>query len=319
MQGLAKFTKLNPVQRIDENVDLLSEDKICKNDIFSVAQQEVTMNGYILNEPVIVLKDTEIRPNNGQVSIRNRILSPVVIKDWLAIYTDKGRQDKEDFEKFMATMKEASKVLGIQVTNPGVCYSDGSFQSFEEKINADFEKNGKPTICLTFMSNYEAKFYPRLKQLLYNKWGVPHQNVLKKSLFKNPMSVVTNILLQMNAKMGEPLWRVQKNHKELRNKTIAIGGLAIYHKLINKNESCAAFVGTTNPELCSYYSYAKLMPMNTQRIEPLHDMMVGWLKAYYKRNAKDLPELLILYRDGVGEGQIKGILDVEMPALRRAV
>lgn len=121
------------------------------------------------------------------------------------------------------------------------------------------------------------------------------------------MSVASNILLQMNAKIGEPIWRIDQNFKELKGRKIAIGGLAIYHKLINKNESCAAFVGSTNPDLSTYYSNAKLMPQNSQRVEPLHDMMIGWLRAYYKKN-KDLPELLFLYRDGVGEGQIKGIL-----------
>jgi aubergine-like protein len=90
---------------------------------------------------------------------------------------------------------------------------------------------------------------------------------------------------------------------------MAIGGLAIYHKLINKNESCAAFVGSTDHDLSTYYSFAKLMPQNTQRVDSLHEMMIGWLRSYFKKN-KDLPELLLLYRDGVGEGQIKGIIDV---------
>jgi hypothetical protein len=82
--------------------------------------------------------------------------------------------------------------------------------------------------------------------LLYLKLGVPHQNVLRKSLNKNTLSVASNILLQMNAKLGEPLWQIARSLKEVRDRKIAIGGIAIYHKLINKKESCAAFVGTVD-------------------------------------------------------------------------
>lgn len=126
------------------------------------------MNGYTLHPPIVALKDTDVRPNNGQMSIRNKILSPVVIKDWLIIYTDKRPSDTQDYENFMDLLRESSKALGIRVENPGVCYSDGSLDSFINKIRNDFEKNGKPLIVVTFLANHEAKYYSRLKQLMYN-------------------------------------------------------------------------------------------------------------------------------------------------------
>jgi aubergine-like protein len=190
-----------------------------------------------------------------------------------------------------------------------VYYSDGSLKSFLTKIENDIAKNGKPQIVLTFLNNYESKFYTELKQLLYLKLGVPHQNVLKKSLNKNALSVASNIVLQMNAKLGEPLWQIAHTLPDLKSRRIAIAGIAIYHKLINKTESCAAFVGTVDNELTRYFSFAKLMGQNAQRIEPLQDIMVRWLRAYFKHN-KNLPDTLIIYRDGVGEGQIAGILQI---------
>ena len=48
-------------------------------------------------------------------------------------------------------------------------------------------------------------------------------------------------------------------------------------------------------------------------------MMRGWLKALYKDGGSSLPELLIVYRDGVGQGQIKNIIDVELPALHKTI
>lgn len=89
-------------------------------------------------------------------------------------------------------------------------------KSFLEKIDKDIEKNGKPKIVLTFLTNYESRFYSELKKHLYVKHGVPHQNVLRKSLNKNAMSVASNILLQMNVKLGEPLWRIVSSVKETK-------------------------------------------------------------------------------------------------------
>jgi aubergine-like protein len=215
-------------------------------------------------------------------------------------------------------MTEAGKTFGIQVSEPGFYYADGSLDSFLDKIENDIKKNNKPQIVLTFLTNYEAKYYTDLKMLLYLKLGVPHQNVLRKSMNKNGMSVASNILLQINAKLGDPLWQIGRSLKEVRDRKIAIGGIAVYHKLINKKDSCAAFVGTVDVELTHYYSSAKMMPSNSQSIEPLQDMMLKWIRAWFKRNTS-LPDTLIVYRDGVGEGQIVRILDMELPALNKAV
>lgn len=73
-----------------------------------------------------------------------------------------------------------------------------------------------------------------------------------------------------------------------------------------------------NPELNEYHSNAKMMPTNTQALEPLFEMLKAWLKAYCKKN-RQLPELLIIYRDGVGEGQIKKVLDIELPAVHQVI
>lgn len=119
---------------------------------------------------------------------------------------------------------------------------------------------------MTFLTGHESKYYSELKKCLYVKHGVPHQNVLRKSLNKNAISVASNILLQMNVKIGEPIWRINTTVKEIKDMKVAIAGLAIYHKLIDRTKSCAAFVGSVDDDFSRYYSEATLMEQNTQRI-----------------------------------------------------
>ena len=103
---------------------------------------------------------------------------------------------------------------------------------------------------MTILKPKESSYYPALKVLFLNKLGIPHQAVLTKTFTneKRSLSVCSKILLQMNAKLGLPIWKLEKTVPSLKNKKIIIGGMAIYHKLINKNSSCCAFVGTTNDD-----------------------------------------------------------------------
>jgi hypothetical protein len=40
--------------------------------------------------------------------------------------------------------------------------------------------------------------------------------------------------LQINAKIGCPLWKIVKEHKSFNGKKVIVGGMALYHKLVNK-------------------------------------------------------------------------------------
>lgn len=77
-------------------------------------------------------------------------------------------------------------------------------------------------------------------------------------------------------------------------------------------------MGTINNNFTQYFSRAKLMPVNTQSINSLEDIMTKWIQTYFKKNTS-LPDTLIVYRDGVGEGQIVKILDMELPSLQKAI
>jgi hypothetical protein len=63
---------------------------------------------------------------------------------------------------------------------------------------------------------------------------------------KRRMSVCSKLITQMNAKMGNPLWKIEQKLPSLKGRKILVGGMAIYHKLINNNSSCCAFAGSVN-------------------------------------------------------------------------
>ena len=77
------------------------------------------------------------------------------------------------------------------------------------------------------------------------------------------MSVASNVLMQVNAKLGCPLWEVLISHPDLKGKRVATGGIATYHKLINKDgESCASLVGSLNSKITKYINCPRKMRQN---------------------------------------------------------
>lgn len=170
------------------------------------------------------------------------------------------------------------------------------------------------------MKPNEKRYYGGLKDLLLNKLAVPHQVVLTKTVNndKRKMSVCSKILIQMNAKIGNAPWKVERKMASLKDKKIIMGGMAIYHKLVNKNKSCCTFVGSVDNDMTEYYMGAKLIPENQQKFDSLYMMVEEWVKTYCK-DTKSTPEILIIYRDGVGESQIKSVLDAEVEVIKKCI
>lgn len=65
------------------------------------------------------------------------------------------------------------------------------------------------------------------------------------------MSLASNLILQMNIKIGKVLWEVPVRNANLQKKKIICGAIAI--SKINK-QYYLGFVGTTNDKLTKVYS-----------------------------------------------------------------
>ena len=80
------------------------------------------------------------------------------------------------------------------------------------------------------------------------------QVITKKTLSagaKGALSKASKILLQINDKMGHPLYSVEKQHAFWGKNSLAIGSLAVS---AGQKGYIASFVGTRNNSLTQHYS-----------------------------------------------------------------
>lgn len=125
-------------------------------------------------------------------------------------------------------------------------------------------------------------------------------------------SIVQKIMLQMNCKMGGTLWGVQIPFKK-----VMICGVDTHHDASRTGSSVAAFVASMDDTYTKWYSRAVIQNKHEELLNGLTQCMRYALKEYKKTN-KDYPERIIIFRDGVGDGQIDALKNYEIVQLKTA-
>ncbi|XP_035708343.1 piwi-like protein Siwi [Folsomia candida] len=117
------------------------------------------------------------------------------------------------------------------------------------------------------------------------------------------------VVVQINAKLGGEPWFVQ-----IPLKRLMIVGFDVYHGGKRKGASVGAMVATTSETQAKYFStisdiFSKIVHFFLSS-ECLH--------AFNSVN-KALPDRIIMYRDGVGEGQLNFVFETEIRQIRNAM
>lgn len=145
--------------------------------------------------------------------------------------------------------------------------------------------------------------YHEMKNLFTTKYKICSQFTLVTKVAslnrKNHLiSYASSIILQMNSKVGKPIWQVPIRNPHLQKKTIAICAIAVSK---NAGGYALGFVGTINNKLSKVYNETKMKKKRNQFNEQLlSSILMNWLKCIYQTNGrKYLPEILVFYREGL--------------------
>jgi len=123
------------------------------------------------------------------------------------------------------------------------------------------------------------------------------------------MSVATKIGIQINAKLGGEIWSVT-----ISTKTLMVIGMDSYHDSKRRGASVGAFVASTNPTQTRFYSRIIYQRTVQELMDGLAICMKDALQEYH-RNNNCLPEKIVLYRDGVSDGQLSVVAEHELPQI----
>ncbi|KRW98111.1 Ribonuclease H-like domain [Pseudocohnilembus persalinus] len=313
-KNFSPFQKLQQIDKMVEKISIGFEKDTgiqIKNN-----EQFPSVKGKIFSTPKLTLKDSvtlNLDINNDIFEIDKPIVNPAHLKDWVLIYP----QDLlEESKIFIQNLQKAAKQLGVKVDEPFQIemQTNDSPQEWVKNLENDIQQNGIPLFVISLVKERNQLLYQSIKQLLIEKHGVINQNVIVQSLSKNPLSVCSNILLQINAKLGRPLWYCEKV-KTMNKKTIFIG----IDTFTQDGKTFVGFTSSLDPQQSQYNSqvevqksFEKDFVRNIDKL--MMNALINFQENLYK--VKFLPECIVVFRGCVGDSQRFMIQQLEVKVLK---
>ncbi|CAH2295702.1 piwi 1 [Pelobates cultripes] len=225
------------------------------------------------------------------------------LEKWLMIYS---KRIYDAANTLAQNLFRVSQQMGIKINKAVMVEVDDSTDAYLKVLQQKVTSDTQMVVCI--LSTNRKDRYDAIKKFLCVDFPIPSQCVLAKTLNKpqTVVSVATKIALQMNCKMGGELWSV-----EIPLKDLMIVGIDCYHDTLSGRRSIGGFVASLNQGMTRWFSRCVLQDQKQEIVDALKICMQAALKAWYSHN-KNLPARIIIYRDGVGDGQLKTLVDYEI-------
>jgi len=336
MKQIAEYTKLTPDQRTSEMQKLLKQfsrmdvnherqygdlvrrrpqpqpAEILKEWGVEINPKPVEIIGRVLPSVNITLGDKQTLhvPANGQFMFKQHIVKPLNLDKWFLIHDSRG---KEKAKEFVDTLYTASKTFGINVEYPQ--YSEIKYTKADDYIRAINDLLAKykdPQIVVCILSRNAVNEYHKIKAWAISKANPPLKTQMIKletlERAKNLMPICGKIALQINAKRNGDLWKVGIP-KGIPAKSMMVG----VDVSREKGDTYLGFASSYDPGFTRYYTQIMKMDKNVEICKHLGVLLVKSLDRFFAETSKKFfPELIVIYRDGVGDSQRGDLLRSEL-------
>jgi eukaryotic translation initiation factor 2C len=181
----------------------------------------------------------------------------------------------------------------------------------------------KPNFMFILLPSDNAVLYDSIKFVCDCQLGLPNIcNIgAKFSKEKGQMQYFANVAMKFNQKLGGVNHAVElKKMAPLDAQTILFG-IDVTHPSPGSSEtapSVAGVVASVDSMFSQYPASMRTQKGRQEMVAELEEMIIERLKLWQKRNLNKLPNKVIVYRDGVSEGQYRIVLESEYPAFKKA-
>ncbi|KUI56682.1 Protein argonaute 12 [Cytospora mali] len=166
--------------------------------------------------------------------------------------------------------------------------------------------------------------YNRIKHICDVKLGLINVCCIGQKLRENDEQYFRNVALKINAKCGGYNQAIEpaRLHLIAQDKTMVVG-IDVTHPSPSSSKyapSIAGMVASVDKHMGQWPSLCKVQLKSRQEmVSGLKDMLKSRLFLWKTRGNHDLfPENIIVFRDGVSEGQYQMVKQMELPLLRQA-
>jgi eukaryotic translation initiation factor 2C len=306
-----------------------AENPYMKTFGLDLAPMMAKIKGRIMAPPPLIMQDersgneTSVEVNSGQWALRDKkFLASADIKAFQAIMVG-GENDTPSrlCEEFLRDFIRTSQMKGLNLPNPAAMQRVNPIQ-VDQYLRAQRQALPPGTsLVFCFLPSDKELCYANIKRVCETELGIVSQCVdCRKVMDKKKSGPVyqTNVALKVNCKVGGANFAVPRM-PIISLAPSAVIGADVHHPPIGNllSPSIAAVVGSFDCAATKYFAVVRQQEHRQEAIQGLSDAVKELLINFYRKTSHK-PHKIVMYRDGVGEGQFDSTMSLEVRAIQSA-
>ncbi|KAL1837895.1 hypothetical protein VTJ49DRAFT_3281 [Mycothermus thermophilus] len=297
----------------------------------------ITVPGRVLNAPTVFYQDqkaAQVRfgswnminvkfTKNGKLADKRWSYLMVSLYNYNPGWRDAFRDDAslaDAVSQFRAALIKTGMTVGEPAPGRTIRLNRPDDPALEELIKMA-SKN--LDLLLIIIPDKISELYSSIKHCGDVKYGVRTVCCVGKSFAKRNDQYYANVALKVNLKMGGDNQLLEPSRRALidEDKTMVVG-VDVTHPSPGSAAnapSIAGMVASVDKLLGQWPAVLRVQRRaRNEMVSDLGDMLKTRLALWKNHHKGALPENILIYRDGVSEGQYQTVLDSEVPLLRKA-
>uniref|UniRef100_A0A8C5EP95 Piwi-like protein 2 n=1 Tax=Gouania willdenowi TaxID=441366 RepID=A0A8C5EP95_GOUWI len=230
--------------------------------------------------------------------VSGTVISSIPLNIWAVFYP---RHCAEQVEMLVSVFNKAAGPIGLRLGRPlCVALSNDRTETYVKTIHSHLTCEPKLQLVVCILVGNREDLYSAIKKLCCVKNPIPSQAINVRTISKPQRlkSIAQKILLQINSKLGGELWTVNIPLWYVKIK------LLVYMFIIVLFSS----------SMTRWYSRVTFQIPTEELISGFGLCFKSALQKYHEVN-HNLPDKIVVYRDGVAESQLKMVEQYEIPQL----
>ncbi|XP_034354797.1 piwi-like protein 2 [Arvicanthis niloticus] len=322
MKDLTQQINLSPKQHhsaLECLLQRISQNETANNELtrwgLSLQKDVHKIEGRLLPMERINLRNTSFVTSEDlnwvKEVTRDASILTIPMHFWALFYPKRAMDQARELVNML---EKIAGPIGMRISPPAwVELKDDRIETYIRTIQSLLGVEGKIQMVVCIIMGTRDDLYGAIKKLCCVQSPVPSQVINVRTIGQPTRlrSVAQKILLQINCKLGGELWGV-----DIPLKQLMVIGMDVYHDPSRGMRSVVGFVASINLTLTKWYSRVVFQMPHQEIVDSLKLCLVGSLKKYYEVN-HCLPEKIVVYRDGVSDGQLKTVANYEIPQLQK--
>lgn len=267
------------------------------------------------------------KPDNRgvwRVEDGKKFFKVVNVKKWVLIsFADDRQVGNRVLDRYCEFLVKSARKCGMQLDRP-IAIDIYGRNVTTDKALLNAKNSGAEFAIIILNRNDHFHTYDEVKFLADFKHGLVTQCMEDKTLQRINDQITTNVCLKINVKLGGINHILLHRPQVFSKPVIVIGADAIHWPRGYGYPSIVAVVGSLNPTAsryaltCDLQKNDKQSKMSQEIIKDMNKIAGEILEIFCKTNQNIPPHKIIVYRDGVSEGQFQHALEYEVSGIQAA-